>query len=155
MRASTDVKDVQGTAASVTATLKNVVGSFTNVVVNVTCDSSNTVNVYPPCDFQNAPCLFNVTADPCEYNNVAGTYPDIAADLARDVSAFRNVSAANRFRPAVTYRHASPPIWIPWVKDAQETTANDVKCSSATSSVTSILMNTILTIGFGLALSMV
>ena len=147
-RTSTDDQDVGGTAGNVTTTLNDVVGTFTNVVINVTCDSSNTISMYPSCDFQNTPCLFNISGDPCEYNNVAASYPDIVADLVRDVNAYRNVSAPNRFRPATTYRHASPPIWRPWVKDAD--TTNDDKCSRG-SSVTSstVLTATMVTFGVG------
>ncbi|XP_058832247.1 arylsulfatase B-like [Topomyia yanbarensis] len=52
------------------------------------------------CEPRKSPCLFNLTEDPCERNNVASNYPDIVLELNQEVQRYMKTAAEPRNKPA-------------------------------------------------------
>ncbi|KAJ9473776.1 putative sulfatase PB10D8.02c [Diplonema papillatum] len=48
-------------------------------------------------------CLFNVSADPCEYNDIASEYPEIVSSLAQKLTVYKNTAV-----PPVTGQGCTP-----------------------------------------------
>lgn len=95
------------------------------------------------CANESAPCLFNITADPCEYTNLASARPD---DVARLTARLREyaASAVLSYRNFVRYDNRSDPVrhgptlpispdplpavgphvyegvWVPYMSDQEE-----------------------------------
>ena len=54
---------------------------------------------YTPCEITQSYCLFNVTADPCEFNNLAFKLPDAVAMLMDTLNTFRATEVPRGNKP--------------------------------------------------------
>ena len=75
-------------------------------------------NASTNCDVKNKVCLFNVTADPCEYNNIADQLPDDLELLLKRLEYYQKTAVPPRNKPNDP---AGDPIhhdgaWVPWIK---------------------------------------
>ncbi len=69
------------------------------------------------CQVDKAPCLYNITADPCEYHNLADMMPDTVTYLLKRLSQYQDTMVPPRNKPKDP---AGLPInnngvWGPWV----------------------------------------
>ncbi len=69
------------------------------------------------CQVNRSPCLYNITADPCEYRNLAGSLPQTLADLQHKLQQYQDSMVEPRNQPTDS---AGLPIyhdgiWGPWV----------------------------------------
>ena len=76
------------------------------------------VNASTNCDAQHKFCMFNITADPCEYNNIADQLPDDLELLRQRLEYYRKTAVPPRNKPNDP---AGDPIhhngtWVPWIK---------------------------------------
>jgi hypothetical protein len=66
-----------------------------------------------------APCLFNVTADPCEFSNIALDRPDLVKFLSQRLEGYERSARTPLNKPiddaGLPYHHNWT--WIPWVTD--------------------------------------
>jgi hypothetical protein len=66
-----------------------------------------------------APCLFNITADPCEFENIADSRPDLVNLLSQRLEGYERSSRKPLNKPVddagLPYHHNWT--WIPWVTD--------------------------------------
>ncbi len=74
-------------------------------------------NASTNCQVGKAPCLFNITSDPCEYNNLAHQMPQIVAMLEARLSKYEATMVKPRNKPEDP---AGDPklwggVWTPWV----------------------------------------
>jgi hypothetical protein len=65
------------------------------------------------------PCLFNITADPCEYHNLADQFPELVQDLSSRLAEYERTARKPLNKPiddaGLPYRNNWN--WIPWVED--------------------------------------
>ena len=68
-----------------------------------------------------APCLFNITADPCEYNNLAAAMPDVVEELVARIKAYNATAVPIRNKPLDTrgLPEYNNGIWAPWLNISQ------------------------------------
>ena len=82
----------------------------------IDCGSRPT-DFYTNCDYRRQYCLFNVTADPCEYRNLAHQYPDVVTELLSLIQGYNRTAVPIRNK-GVDWK-ANPKyfggIWSPWV----------------------------------------
>ena len=75
-------------------------------------------NASTNCDRHKAPCLFNITADPCEFNNLADRFPAIVTSLLARLEQYNKTSVPPRNLPVdpkgLPFFHGGA--WVPWVK---------------------------------------
>jgi len=68
-------------------------------------------------------CLFNVTADPCEYDNLASSQPDVLTEMQKRLQFYKDHSAPPLNKPVddagLPYHHNWN--WVPWRKDPSQT----------------------------------
>lgn len=72
---------------------------------------------YTNCDFLHRPCLFNITADPCEYHNVADQYPNIVEELLYIIDKYNQTAVPIRNKlpdPRANPKYFSG-VWSPWL----------------------------------------
>jgi len=62
-----------------------------------------------PCDPYNSPCLFDLSQDPCEFNNLAFEFPDILNRLISNIKEL-NATALEPIR-RYSYPEAAPQYW--------------------------------------------
>lgn len=55
---------------------------------------------FTPCISQNAPCLFDIINDPCEFNNIAGKYPRRTQIMKNQVNLIRQTALLPINQPA-------------------------------------------------------
>lgn len=73
---------------------------------------------YTPCNLSsNQPCLFNITEDPCEFNNLADSMPDVVKTLQARIEKYRATMVAPRNKPSdpkglPVYHQGA---WVPWI----------------------------------------
>jgi len=75
-------------------------------------------NASTNCDPVKSPCLFNVTADPCEYTNLAHQYPEILTQLDAKLQEYNRtvVPACNKpFDPRSDPKYHDGA-WVPWLE---------------------------------------
>ena len=64
------------------------------------------------------PCLYNVTADPCEYENLASSLPHVVTALQKRVEFYKHHSVHPLNKPVddagLPYHHHG--YWVPWRK---------------------------------------
>ena len=64
------------------------------------------------------PCLYNITADPCEYHNLADAKPEIVKNLYNQMVAYNATAVKPRNKPVdpegFPVYHGG--IWVPWVE---------------------------------------
>ncbi|KAK2184850.1 hypothetical protein NP493_250g02010 [Ridgeia piscesae] len=70
------------------------------------------------CDLAKAPCLFNITADPCEFHNVADHFPVIVRQLLARLAEYNKTAVPihnvpNDPKGLPRYHNG---VWEPWVK---------------------------------------
>jgi len=67
-------------------------------------------------------CLFNVTADPCEYENLASSRPDVVSAMQKRLQFYKEHSVQPLNQPVddagLPYRHHWN--WVPWRKAASQ-----------------------------------
>jgi len=56
--------------------------------LDVTVKCAKKDDSLPACNATTSPCLYHVTADPCEYNNIAAGNPSIVKNLYATMMAF-------------------------------------------------------------------
>ena len=70
------------------------------------------------CDVKKAPCVFDIATDPCEYNNLAPSRPDLVKQLLEHVKLYNATAVPPRNKPmdpaGFPVRHGG--LWVPWVK---------------------------------------
>ena len=73
------------------------------------------------CKAKHAPCLFNITADPCEYNNLAEAMPDVVQELVARVNTFNETAVPIRNKPLDTrgLPEYHKGVWAPWLNLSQ------------------------------------
>ena len=84
---------------------------------NVQC-GEKPENASTNCKVTEAPCLFNVTADPCEYRNIADDFPDVVSELLVRLSEYNATAVPVRSvgtDPAAFPRHHGG-FWVPWIE---------------------------------------
>ena len=63
-------------------------------------------------------CLYNVTADPCEYENLALSLPEVVTALQKRVEFYKDHSVPPAVKPSddagLPYHHNG--YWVPWIK---------------------------------------
>lgn len=64
---------------------------------------------YTSCDSYNAPCLFDIEQDPCEYNNLADKYPAILNSLLESIQNY-NLTAKKPI-PRYFDKRSQPKKW--------------------------------------------
>ena len=64
------------------------------------------------------PCLFNITADPCEYNDLADRYPVIVKHLIDRINYYNATAVPTRNKPDDPSGHPGnhDGAWVPWIK---------------------------------------
>lgn len=83
-------------------------------------------NASTNCDRHKAPCLFNVMADPCEFNNLANRFPALVTSLLARLEEYNKTAVPTRNLPndpkGLPYFHGGA--WVPWIKlgEAEVTT---------------------------------
>ena len=70
------------------------------------------------CDPVSKPCLFDISKDPCEYNNIADEYPQMVEQLLERVKAYNATAVPFRGKPEdpkglPLYHNGA---WDPWIK---------------------------------------
>lgn len=79
----------------------------------ITCTDPQKTNHCNPLEL---PCLFNITADPCERNNLAAAYPIVVGKMLKRISEIRLTAKPPRNRPAD--RRSNPALfnntWTWW-----------------------------------------
>ena len=83
--------------------------------VNIKCGTPP-VNYTKNCEPRVAPCLFHITTDPCEYNNIAEHYPAIVQNLLRRIDEYASTAVKPVNKPLD--KRADPKlhggVWSPW-----------------------------------------
>ena len=74
-------------------------------------------NASTNCDVQKSYCLYDISKDPCEYNNLANEFPSVVKMLQTKLNEYRKTMQKPRNKPADP---ASNPnnfggVWQPWV----------------------------------------
>ncbi len=99
----------------------------------------DTLPYFISCQVNRSPCLYNITADPCEYNNLAAIMPQTLATLQARLRGYQESMVEPRNQPPDS---AGKPIyhggvWGPWVNldendlaDTIDTTPN-ITCSTS------------------------
>ena len=74
------------------------------------------------CNYTAAPCLFNITADPCEYHNLAHAMPHVVHDLIELIVKYNETAVPIRNeKPDVRANPANfGGIWTPWVNATKD-----------------------------------
>ncbi|XP_077994400.1 arylsulfatase I-like [Glandiceps talaboti] len=74
-------------------------------------------NVLDSCTPTEAPCLFDISVDPCEYVNLADTHPEILQDLIVVLAKYNKTAVEPRYPPkdptANPANHNGA--WVPWI----------------------------------------
>lgn len=121
----------------------------------ISCGDNNSIN---DCNPLEKPCLFNITADPCERNNLASMYPKVVLKMLKRTLEFRLKSKPPRNRPAD--RRSNPGLfnntWTWWYDELgiiDDDDNNIVVMTTSKSTNSSILSGSdsrpqILTVGF-------
>uniref|UniRef100_X1YV82 Sulfatase N-terminal domain-containing protein n=1 Tax=Capitella teleta TaxID=283909 RepID=X1YV82_CAPTE len=75
-------------------------------------------DVMTNCAVDEKPCLFNVTADPCEYHNLADRYPGMVEKLKAKLEDYKKMSIKPINEPSdpAAYPSKHGGVWVPWVK---------------------------------------
>ncbi|KAL5009860.1 hypothetical protein ScPMuIL_012165 [Solemya velum] len=85
-------------------------------VIHVDC-GEKPLNYSINCQPSKSPCLFNVVSDPCEYNNIAGSNPQVVASLLKRLSDYAAHAVPPGNKP--TDPRANPKYhdgaWGPWL----------------------------------------
>jgi len=72
-------------------------------------------------------CLFNISADPCEYDNLAASRPELVGAMLKRVEFYRQNSARPLNQPVddagLPYHHHWN--WVPWRKPASSQTSDN------------------------------
>ena len=81
------------------------------------------------CQVNKSPCLYNITADPCEYNNLASTMPETLATLQAKLRGYQEsmVEPRNQLPDSAGRPIYHGGVWGPWVNLGE----NDFKGESA------------------------
>ena len=74
-------------------------------------------NASTNCDVKKSPCLYDISKDPCEYNNLANEFPNVVKMLQSKLNEYRKTMQKPRIKPDDP---ASNPkyfggVWTPWV----------------------------------------
>ena len=72
------------------------------------------------CNITRKPCLFNITADPCEYHNLASRMPEVVQELYAMVKELNSSSVPPRnkgFDPSADPKYFGG-VWTPWLKNS-------------------------------------
>ena len=71
------------------------------------------------CDVSKEPCVFDISVDPCEYNNLAPSNPDIVKKLMERLMDYNATAVPPRNKPAdpkgLPSQHGG--VWVPWISD--------------------------------------
>lgn len=74
-------------------------------------------NASTNCDRHKAACLFNVSADPCEFNNLAHRFPALVTSLLARLDEYNKTAVPPRNLPddpkGLPFFHGGA--WVPWV----------------------------------------
>ena len=86
--------------------------------VNFTVKCAKRNDSLPPCTNQTSPCLFDLEADPCEYNNIALDQPTLVKSLLAELMQFAKAAQPPRNCPG--YKWANPiyhgGAWVPYIQ---------------------------------------
>ncbi len=74
-------------------------------------------NASTNCQVSISSCLYNITADPCEYHNLAAQYPNIVQTLTKRLQYYESGAAPIRNKPNDPKGSPSEHngMWVPWV----------------------------------------
>ena len=74
-------------------------------------------NASTNCRPEKSPCLFNITADPCEYNNLADRLPGDLQLLRERLAYFRSTAVPPRNKPndPAAFPGSHNGAWVPWI----------------------------------------
>lgn len=69
-----------------------------------------------PCDSTLAPCLYDINADPCEYNDIANENPEIVRQLQARISAYKKgaLKPVNLDQDPSAFPHNHGGAWVSW-----------------------------------------
>ena len=75
-------------------------------------------NASTNCNVSVAPCLFNVTADPCEYYNLAFDLPEVVEELLQRLQEYNATAVAVRSKGTdpESFPRNHKGFWVPWVE---------------------------------------
>ena len=86
--------------------------------LNLTVKCAECDTTLPRCNNVTSPCLYNISEDPCEYNNIASQYPPVVDELMAELMHF--ASQAQPPRNCPNYKWADPVYhggaWTPYIK---------------------------------------
>ncbi|KAK7495633.1 hypothetical protein BaRGS_00013080 [Batillaria attramentaria] len=89
-------------------------GSGQAIVVNC---GPKPLNASVNCVPEKSPCLFHIPSDPCEYNNLAGMYPDKVQELLKRIDQYRSTMVPPGNKPkdpkGDPFLHGGD--WKPWM----------------------------------------
>ncbi|CAH1798588.1 unnamed protein product [Owenia fusiformis] len=102
--------------------LADILAQYTNIPtmkqapVKVDCGPKPS-NASTNCKPTVAPCLYNVAIDPCEYNNIAESHPDIVKQLLARVQSYNATMVAPRNKPQdpAGFPDKHDWAWVPWI----------------------------------------
>ncbi|KAJ9580505.1 hypothetical protein L9F63_024314, partial [Diploptera punctata] len=82
--------------------------------VTVICPEQENVM---PCNPVDTPCIFNLTSDPCETNNLAEAYPEVLEEMTQHISLFLRtlVNQTNQYNDLAADPRNFNNVWTPWV----------------------------------------
>ncbi len=90
-------------------------------------------NAMHNCKVRKAPCLYNITADPCEYHNLAAAKPEEVHSLLTRVEEYRQTMVPPRDKPGDIWALPilngglwGPWVWGPWVNLDYEQDRSDL-----------------------------
>ncbi|XP_054932001.1 arylsulfatase B-like isoform X2 [Dermacentor andersoni] len=68
------------------------------------------------CDSTLAPCLYDINADPCEYNDIANENPEIVRQLRTRISAYKKsaLNPTNLDQDPSSFPHNHGGAWVSW-----------------------------------------
>ena len=85
----------------------------------IDCKIPKPANASQNCDLKLAPCLYNITADPCEYVNLAPSHPELLEMMLRKLEEHSKTVVHIRNKPLD--KKSIPPkhngTWAPWVDE--------------------------------------
>ena len=69
-----------------------------------------------------SPCLYNITADPCEYHNLADKLPSVVNRLYKQMLVYNTTAVPPRNKPIdpMGFPVYHGGIWVPWVELDEE-----------------------------------
>lgn len=88
----------------------------------VTCNSTSPANATTKCDPAKSPCVFNITADPCEYYNLADALPHVTDTLHHRLQMYERtaIPPANKPQDPKGFPIHHGGIWVPWINISSE-----------------------------------